>query len=304
MYKKITFNSNGLKLKGNLFYPKDFDATKKYSAIIVSGSWTTVKEQMAGLYASKLAEKGFIALAFDFRNFGESEGEPRFFESPKLKKEDIKSAVSYLYNHKSIHKDNINLLGVCAGAMYTFLAAAEDERVSTVVSVVSWLHDNEAIKYFYGGDNGVKSKIKAAKKAKIKYANTGETDYIPTISETDKDAAMYGSYDYYLNPDRGNIEEWSNDKFAVASWEDWLTVNPMKHVSKVNKPTLMIHSDGAVLPNNAKEFYSALPVKDKELIWIDTDLESPYHQFDFYDQETEVNLAVKYAWKWYEKNKN
>ena len=83
MYKKITFNSNGLKLKGNLFYPKDFDATKKYSAIIVSGSWTTVKEQMAGLYASKLAEKGFIALAFDFRNFGESEGEPRFFESPK-----------------------------------------------------------------------------------------------------------------------------------------------------------------------------------------------------------------------------
>ena len=72
--KKIQFKSAGLSLAGNLFYPKNWEEGQKYPAIVVSGSWTTVKEQMAGLYAEKLADKGFISLAFDFRNFGESEG--------------------------------------------------------------------------------------------------------------------------------------------------------------------------------------------------------------------------------------
>lgn len=304
MYKKITFKSNGLNLKGNLFYPKDFDDTHKYSAIIVSGSWTTVKEQMAGLYASKLAQKGYITLAFDFRNFGESEGQPRFYESPKLKKEDIKNAVSYLYNHKSISNDNIGVLGISAGAMYTLIAASEDERISTVVSIASWLHDKETLKDFYGGEDEINAKIKAAQNAKIKYANTGEVDYIPAISKTDKKAAMHKSYDYYLDSDRGAIDEWNDTKFAVASWEEWLTTYPIAYANSISQPVLLVHSDGAFLPNNVKKFYDALQIPEKQLIWIETDLETPNHQFNFYDQETEVNKAVEHAWKWFEKNMN
>lgn len=68
--KKVTFKSDGLNLVGNLYYPSNYVENEKYPAIVVSGSWTTVKEQMAGLYAKKLAEQGFITLAFDFRNFG------------------------------------------------------------------------------------------------------------------------------------------------------------------------------------------------------------------------------------------
>ena len=70
--KKVNFKSEGLDLTGNLYYPLDFKEDQTYPAIIVLGSWTTVKEQMAGLYAKRLAENGFITLAFDFRNFGES----------------------------------------------------------------------------------------------------------------------------------------------------------------------------------------------------------------------------------------
>jgi len=117
--KKVKFESEGLTLTGNLYYPDNFEEGKSYPAIVVSGSWTTVKEQMAGTYAKELSSKGFITLAFDFRNFGESEGEPRFYESPDQKKEDIKNAITFLATLPEVDKNAIGLFGVCAGAMYT-----------------------------------------------------------------------------------------------------------------------------------------------------------------------------------------
>ncbi|MEM9545537.1 MAG: alpha/beta fold hydrolase [Bacteroidota bacterium] len=297
--KKINFKSEGLTLVGNLFYPADFQENKSYPAIIVSGSWTTVKEQMAGLYAQKLAETGYITLAFDFRNFGESEGEPRFYESPSLKKDDIKNALTYLESLPEVDGNKIGAFGVCAGAMYTLMAASEDERIQSVVTAASWLHDAEAVKMFYGGEEGVNTKIAAAQQAKSNYAQNGVVEYIPTISTEDRSAAMYGPYDYYLNPERGAIDQWSADKFAVMSWEDWLTTDPMPTAKNLNCPTLMIHSDGAVLPQYTKNYFEAIATTDKELHWIETELESPFHQFNYYDQEEEVNAAVAKAAKWF-----
>ena len=296
----ITFKSEGANLIGNLYYPKNFEEGKQYPAIIVSGSWTTVKEQMAGLYAKKLSENGFITLAFDFRNFGESEGEPRFYESPAMKKIDIQNAITYLQNLSEVNKDEIGAFGVCAGAMYTLMAASEDDRIKSVVTAASWLHDAEAVRLFYGGEEGVQTKITAAQKAKKDYAENGTISYIPTISTEDTSAAMYGPYDYYLNPERGAIKEWSNDKFAVMSWEDWLTTDPMPTAKNLTQPTLMIHSDGAVLPNYTKKYFEQIVSTDKKLHWMETELESPFHQFNYYDQDAEVNESVKEATIWFQ----
>lgn len=109
------------------FLPDNYDASKTYPAVVISGSWTTVKEQMAGTYAKKLAKDGFVTLAFDFRNFGESEGEPRFYENPKQKVEDIKNAVTYLQSLPSVDKQKIGAMGICAGSMYTLMVAVEDK---------------------------------------------------------------------------------------------------------------------------------------------------------------------------------
>lgn len=297
--QSVSFPSEGLSLKGNLFLPENFDSTKKYPAIVVSGSWTTVKEQMAGLYALRLAKEGFITLAFDFRNFGESEGQPRFYESPSMKKTDIINAISYLGALPEVDNNKLGVLGVCAGSMYTLMAASEDKRVKAVVTVASWLHDAEAVKLFYGGEKGVQSKIEAAQSAKRKFAESGVVDYIPTISETDLNAAMYGPYDYYLNPKRGAIPQWSADKFAVMSWEDWLTTNAMPSASKLTSPTLMVHSDGAVLPQYTKNYFNEIATSDKKLHWMKTDLPSPYHQFNYYDQEAEVIEAISEAGNWF-----
>lgn len=290
--KKINFKSEGLNLVGNLYYPENFEEGKEYPAIVCAGSWTTVKEQMAGLYASKLAKKGFITLAFDFRNYGESEGEPRSWENPSMKIQDIKNAVNYLQTLKEIDANNIGVFGVCAGSMYALIAASEDVNIKAVATTASWLHDGEAVKLFYGGEEGVQKRIKAAQEAKKKYAQTGEFTYIKAISTTDDTAAMFGEFDYYLNSDRGAIPEWSADQFAVATWEDWLTLDPFPSAAKLNKPLLMIHSDGCVLPDYTKKYFNEVKSEEKELIWIDTELASPMHQFSFYDQDKEVTTSV------------
>ena len=90
---RVTFPSEGVTLVGNLYLPSTYKTGDKLPAIIVSGAWITVKEQMAGLYAKKLAPQGFAALAFDFRYYGESGGEPRQYESPSAKIQDIKNAI-------------------------------------------------------------------------------------------------------------------------------------------------------------------------------------------------------------------
>ena len=183
--------------------------------------------------------------------------------------------------------------------MYTLMAASQDSRIKSVVTAASWLHDAEAVKLFYGGEEGVQAKIKAAQLAKAKYESTGEVEYIPSISTTDESAAMYGPYDYYLNPERGAVPEWSDDKFAVMTWEDWLTLDPMPSAEKLNTPTLMIHSDGAVLPHYTKQYFEKIAATDKKLHWIETELESPFHQFNFYDQEAEVNESIDQASAWF-----
>lgn len=295
----INFKSEGLNLVGNLYYPADYKKGENYPAIVVAGSWTTVKEQMAGLYAERFAKEGFITLAFDFRNYGESEGEPRFWENPSMKVQDIKNAVTYLESLPEVNNNKIGAFAVCAGSMYTLMAAADDHRIKAVVTAASWLQDAEAVKMFYGGAEGVNTKIAAARKAKETFAKEGVVEYIETISTTNPAAAMYGPYDYYLNPERGAVKEWSNDKFAVMSWEDWLTLDPMPYASQLKASTLMIHSDGCVLPQYTKNFFEKIATDDKKLEWVETGLDSPMQQFNFYDQETEVNLAVEKGTKWF-----
>jgi len=299
--KKVSFKSDDVNLVGNLFYPEGYVEGKAYPAIVVSGSWTTVKEQMAGTYAQKFAADGFITLAFDFRNFGESGGEPRYYESPELKTADVINAVSFLQGLEEVDEKRIGAFGVCAGAMYTLMAASKDSRIQSVATAASWLHDAEAVKLFYGGEEGVQAKIEAARAAKKKYEETGVVEYIPTISTTDESAAMYGPYDYYLNAQRGAVPEWSADQFAVMSWEAWLTTDPMPSAKNLTIPTLMIHSDGAVLPDYTKSYFASIATEDKKLHWMETELDSPFDQFNYYDQDNQVTESVEKASEWFKK---
>ncbi|RBH45841.1 alpha/beta hydrolase, partial [Pseudomonas sp. MWU13-2860] len=98
MKQEVIFLSEGLELVGHLYRPADYQPEKRYPAIVVSHPFTGVKEQVAGRYAERLAQDGYLALAFDTAYQGESEGLPRQLETPHSRAEGIKSAVSYLSN--------------------------------------------------------------------------------------------------------------------------------------------------------------------------------------------------------------
>ncbi|MCT4613761.1 MAG: alpha/beta fold hydrolase [Marinifilaceae bacterium] len=299
--QSINFQSEGLNLKGNLFFPEDYEEGKTYPAIISVGSWTTVKEQMAGSYALEFSKQGFVSLAFDFRNFGESEGEPRYWENPEMKVEDIINAVSFLSTHPAVDATQISLFGVCSGAMYSLVAAAKDQRVKSIAAAASWLQDADIVRLYYGGERGIQEKFEAAEKAKHLFARDAYVDYVPTISTTDTKAAMYCNLDYYLNPERGGVKQWSADKFAVMSWDNWLNFDPLPYAKELNKPILMIHSDACVFPEHTKNFFEQINSNEKELDWLITDLESPNQHFNFYDRE-ELYYAVNKVSKWIKEN--
>ncbi|TNE49254.1 MAG: alpha/beta hydrolase [Deltaproteobacteria bacterium] len=279
--KLVWFTSLGTRLAGHLCLPKKRSET--IPGVVVLGSWTTVKEQMAGLYARKLAASGLAALAFDPYGYGESAGTPRDVEAPQRKILDVKAAAAFLAQHKFVKK-NVGALGICAGSSYVAGAAAGHSTIRSVALVAPWLHDAAMVRLIYGGKDGVAKRLGAAQRARQYYLQTGKVVYVPASSQTNKKAAMYGAFDYYLNPKRGKIEAWSN-RFAVMAWKNWLTFDPHPFAAKISHPTLLIHSKNAALPQGASRFFSNLKGK-KQLHWM------PGSQFHFYDDPKTVNAAV------------
>lgn len=294
--RKVRFTSDGENLVGVLYTPAGHPEMEKLPAIIVTGSWTTVKEQMAGTYAKKLAAEGLIALAFDFRGFGESGGEPRQYESPQQKIQDIKNAVGFLQTLPMVNPEKIGGLGICASSGYMAEAVAEDKRMKVFAAIAPWFHDAELVKLIYGGEEGVKEKVAAGRAAKVKFEKTKVNEWVPACSTIDKQAAMFGKFEYYLNPQRGAIPEWKN-QFAVMSWPDWLQFEPTKKADSISVPVLLIHSENGAIPDGAKRFYGKL-VGKKDFYWMQGT------QFDFYDNPSVVNEASKKAVTWLKENLN
>ncbi len=291
--KKVTFESNGETLVGNLYLPDEYIEGTKLPGVVVTGAWTTVKEQMSATYAEKMADRGYAALAFDFRNWGESGGKERQLENPANKTADIIAAADYLTKRPEVDANRVAGIGICASAGYMADAAVQSDEIKAIALVAPWLHDREIVNEVYGGEESVQNLIKIGRKARAKYEATGELSLIPAASNTDKNALMYQA-PYYTEKDRGLIPEYVNE-FNLASWEGWLTYDAIKTADDLTKPVFIIHSEAAAIPQGAKEFYNRLS-GDKEQLWL-----ANTTQFDFYDSPDAVTTASDAAAKYFRK---
>jgi fermentation-respiration switch protein FrsA (DUF1100 family) len=132
--EKITFqNRYGITLTGDLYIPKNRD-NKTLAALIITGPFGAVKEQSSGLYANQMAERGFVALAFDPSFTGESGGEVRNVASPEIFTEDFSAAVDYIGLLPSVDRNRIGVIGICGLSGMALTAATSDTRIKAVAT--------------------------------------------------------------------------------------------------------------------------------------------------------------------------
>ncbi len=276
----VRFQSKGTTLVGTLYLPENRKEESPPPVIIISGAWTTVKEQMPATYAKALSEKGMAALIFDFRGWGESEGDVKYLEDPKRKTEDLLAAAEFLATRTDIDPTRIHGLGICASAGYMVDAGIQSPRIDRVALVAPWLHDAGIVAQVYGGQEGVSQLIALGQEAQK--ADTPR--YQEAASTTNPEALMYQA-PYYTEPDRGAIPEYDN-KFNLASWTGWLQYDAIQRASKVDSKILIVHSEAAAIPQGAKTFTKQAGGNVTPL-WLEN-----VSQFDFYDQPGPVSAAT------------
>jgi hypothetical protein len=273
--EKIYFEAEGVTLCGNLYKPTHFNSSKQYPAIITQGSAFSIKEQMSGTYAKKMAEKGFIGLAFDYRTYGESEGEPRQYENPDIKRNDLEAAVTYLLSLPFVN--SVSALGICASGGNVAHLAATDKRLSSVAFAAGMVGGpTELAAERKTTEEEAAALMKVIQDAKQHYEETGEAQRMTAYSSTDPTAFYHGEVDYYENPNRGNVKEFLNE-YALISLEPLLTFDPMSKAKDIQVPAIIFHSDNCIAANASKKFFDNLN-GDKELVW------GTETHFNYYDK--------------------
>jgi len=277
---RFTFESEGNTLLGNLFLPEAEPA----GAVVAVGPLTSVKEQAAGTYAQALADRGFAALAFDYRYFGESAGRPRQFEDPDANIEDIKNAATALLADERLNDAPLFGVGVCFGAGPMVRTVAEDRRFRAFAGVAGVYTDNAKTKARMG--DAYQATIERGRAAERKWRQTGEAETIPAVAPDGGDVAMplREAYEFYGTP-RGQVPNYVNG-YAVQSLARSLPFDARGAADVIAVPVLIVHSERALTPDLAHAFYAAVKSPKQEL-WLQSQ-----GQIDFYDDPELVSPAA------------
>lgn len=220
--QSITFRNRDHEVAGSLHLPADFDRSQKHASIICVHPGNGVKEQTAGLYASKMADQRYVALVFDASYQGDSGGEPRYLEEPASRVEDVRCAVDYLTTLDFVDEVRIGVLGVCAGGGYAVNAAMTEHRIAAV-GVVSPINIGRARREGDGRLGNAVRLLEEVGRQRTLEARSGEPGLRPWVPDT-PDAATEGgvteadvleAVDYYRTP-RGQHPNSSNQLRFVS----------------------------------------------------------------------------------------
>ncbi len=273
--KKVHFkNRFGIELAGDLYLPKN-KSKEKLPAIAVSGPFGAVKEQVSGRYAQAMAEKGFIALAFDPSYTGESKGNPRDVASPDINTEDFSAAVDYLSNLDEADPDKIGIIGICGFAGFGLNAAAIDTRIKGTVTVTMYDMTRVSAKgYFDSMDENQRYELKEQlNKQRTEDFKSGTYKKSPGLPDklTGDEPQFVKDYVGYYKTKRGFHPRsiGSNGGWNATSALSLINMPILAYSSEIRNAVLMIHGEKAHSRYFSEDAFKKLKGKNKELYIVE-----------------------------------
>jgi hypothetical protein len=278
----VRFTADGRAIAAVLHLPDMMPATRR-PAVLVVGPSPQVKEQVPATYASRLAEAGYPALTLDFRNFGESEGQPRLREDPAGKVADLRAATSFLTARPDLDADRVAIVGICAGAGYALKAAANDPRLAAFAGIAGYYPDPRTLRAAMGED-GYRAALRQAIEVLAAEDRGGEVAYLPHVSPAGGHALIAGgeAYEFY-----GAVANYRNEITADTGYT-MLTLDTASAADLVTVPSLIVHgeADPACPPEQARSVYERLS-GEKQFVSLPVDT-----HIGFYDNENYLTPAV------------
>ncbi|RZJ44144.1 MAG: alpha/beta hydrolase [Brevundimonas sp.] len=290
----VEFMNNDIRMSGNVYLPKGFNAAQKYAAVVVVHPGGGVKEQAAGLYALKLAEEGFVTLAFDASHQGASGGMPRFIDDPMKRVVDVYSAVDYLSSLPYVDADSIGALGVCAGSGITVKASMTERRIKAVATV-SAVDVGAATRKGWDGQAPASAlfptleAVAGQRSAEAAGAAPVYVNYVPKLGDTTAPRDLQEAADYYLTA-RGQYPT-STNQMRMTSVSTLASFTGFEGAETyLTQPILMIAGSEAGSLWHSQELNDKAVSTQKELVVV-----PGLAHMDFYDGNGADNAAKRLA---------
>lgn len=271
----VTYKLKDITIAANVYTPPNYNAAQKYPAIVIAHPNGGVKEQVAGLYAQRLAEQGYITITADAAYQGGSGGTPRYVDKPANRIEDIYGMGDFISNFKGVDTARLGLLGICGGGGYSLKAAQADKRFKAIATVSMF---NSGVVRRNGFMNSqvstIQQRLKQASDARALEAAGGEVLYAnnSTTPLTDEQIAKLPFDLYregYIYYGKTHAHPNSSSKYTLSSLMDLMTFDAAANMELINQPLLMIAGSKADTYYMTDEaFGKAINAKSKELFLI------------------------------------
>ena len=272
--QKVTFhNRYGITLAADMFTPKS--VVGKLPAIAVSGPFGAVKEQSSGLYAQKMAEYGFLTIAFDPSFTGESGGSPRYVASPDINTEDFCAAVDFLSVHEDVNSERIGIIGICGWGGMAINAAAQDTRIKATASMTMYDMTRVNANGYFDNENTPEARF--AKKLAM---NTQRTEDYKNGSYSlaggvvgplpDNAPQFVKDYYAYYKTERGYHPRSlnSNNGWNVTSPLSFMNMPILQYAAEIRSAVLLVHGEKAHSRYFSEGAYEKMTGDNKELLII------------------------------------
>ncbi len=271
----VSYKLNGMDIAANVYTPANYDSSRKYPAVVIAHPNGGVKEQVAGLYAQRLAEQGYITITADAAYQGGSGGTPRYVDKPANRIEDIHGMADFISRYKGVDTARLGLLGICGGGGYSLKAAQSDKRFKAIATLSMF---NSGVVRRNGFMNSqvstIQERLKKASEARALEASGGEILYAnnSAVPLTDQQIAELPFDLYregYLYYGKTHAHPNSSGKYTLSSLMDLMIFDASTNMDLINQPLLMIAGSKADTYYMTDEaFNKAVNVESKELFLI------------------------------------